>query len=300
MSTIASNNISNVPSSPTALTVGTVTPHAVNLATNGVNYLTISATGQVLVNGMALGNSAGNQPTNSVFGSSSGITNTTGSGNTFVGYQTGKANTSGSSNTFLGTNAGANNTDSQNNTCIGTNTGAIISTGASNNTFLGAQAGASTTTGNNQVIIGYAAAASVPSALNEVTLGNGSVAVLRCQATGITSLSDSRDKTEIADLSVGLSFVNTLRPVSFKWNTRDGAKVGIADSGFLAQELQAAETSFAVSDVLGLVSSSNPEKLEANYSKLLPVMVKAIQELSAQVTELKEKLGAKGCLNKPV
>lgn len=294
MSTIAANNISNVPSNPSALTVGTVTAHGVNFNANGVSHITMSATGQVLVNGMVLGSSGGLQPTNLVFGASSGLTNTTGSGNTFVGYQTGKANTSGSSNTFVGTNSGANATDSQNNTFVGTNTGAIIASGASNNTFVGAQAGSSTTTGNNQIIIGNGAAASVPSALNEVTLGNGSIAVLRCQVTGITSLSDSRDKTDVVDLPVGLSFVNTLRPVSFTWNTRDGSKVGITDSGFLAQELQASETSFDAAHVLGLVSSSNPEKLEANYSKLLPVMVKAIQELSAQVAALQEQLAAKG------
>lgn len=293
MSTLAVNNLTNIPATPTDLTIGTVTPHGVNIVANNVNHITVSVSGQIMVNGMVLGNSGGSQPTNLAFGASSGLNNTTGSGNTFVGYQTGKANTGGSSNTFVGANSGANATNSQNNTFVGTNTGAIISTGASNNTFVGAQAGSSTTTGNNQTIIGSSSAASTPSAVNEITLGNGSVSSLRCQVTGITSLSDSRDKTEVADLPVGLSFINTIRPVSFTWNTRDGAKVGITDSGFLAQELQAAETSFDVANVLGLVSASNPDKLEANYSKLMPVMVKAIQELSAQVNALKEQLTSK-------
>jgi hypothetical protein len=34
------------------------------------------------------------------------------------------------------------------------------------------------------------------------------------------------------------------------------------------------------------VYDANPEKLEASYGKLIPVLVKAIQELSAKVTAL--------------
>ena len=38
-----------------------------------------------------------------------------------------------------------------------------------------------------------------------------------------------------------------------------------------------------------LVSASNPDKLEASYGKLVPVLVKAIQELSAKVTVLENQ-----------
>ena len=37
---------------------------------------------------------------------------------------------------------------------------------------------------------------------------------------------------------------------------------------------------------LDLVYESNPEKLEAKQGKLIPVLVKAIQELSVKVTAL--------------
>ena len=37
---------------------------------------------------------------------------------------------------------------------------------------------------------------------------------------------------------------------------------------------------------LNLVHDTNPEKLEAKQGKLIPVMVKAIQELSAKVAVL--------------
>jgi hypothetical protein len=43
---------------------------------------------------------------------------------------------------------------------------------------------------------------------------------------------------------------------------------------------------------LQLVLKDNPDKLEASPGKLIPMLVKAVQELSAEVKELKEKLDA--------
>jgi len=124
-------------------------------------------------------------------------------------------------------------------------------------------------------------------------LGNASVATLRCAVTSITAISDGRDKTDVKPLEAGLDFVKALNPVSFTWDMRDGAKVGDADTGFIAQELQAAqeETNTVIP---GLVYDSNPEKLEASYGKLLPVLVKAVQELSAENAALKARLDAAG------
>jgi hypothetical protein len=43
-------------------------------------------------------------------------------------------------------------------------------------------------------------------------------------------------------------------------------------------------------EIPGLVYASNPDKLEAGYGKLLPVLVKAIQDLSAQVQSLQAQV----------
>jgi hypothetical protein len=40
----------------------------------------------------------------------------------------------------------------------------------------------------------------------------------------------------------------------------------------------------------GLVFDDNPERLEAGYGKLLPVLIKAVQEISAQVESLKAEI----------
>jgi hypothetical protein len=65
------------------------------------------------------------------------------------------------------------------------------------------------------------------------------------------------------------------------------------EAGFIAQELREAQEN-ANANYLGLVYDENPDKLEASPGKLIPVLVKAIQELSTKVTELEEKLASNG------
>ena len=156
--------------------------------------------------------------------------------------------------------------------------------------------GSTLTTGINNIIIGSNANSSSNTVSNEITLGNSSVATLRAQVTSITALSDRRDKTNIIPIGEGLEFLKKLNPVSFTWNTRDKAKVGIKSAGFIAQELLALQKQSKIGDNLDLVSENNPEKLEARYGNLLPVIVKAIQEESAEkdkeIKALKERLNA--------
>ena len=71
-----------------------------------------------------------------------------------------------------------------------------------------------------------------------------------------------------------------------------GTKEGAQESGFIAQELDEAQQAFAAEAYLDLVLKGNPEKLEATPGKLLPVLVKAVQELSAQNKQLSDRLMA--------
>lgn len=197
-------------------------------------------------------------------------------------------------NTAIGSNALQNATGilGINNIAIGSNSGRNITDGQ-NNTIIGNFAGftpVALTTGNNNTVIGAGAATASATTSNSVTLGNTSITALRCAVTSITSLSDARDKKEVEDLNVGLEFIDGLRPVKFVWNDRDEAgKHDIADFGFIAQDLKAAEEAVEMADVLKLVYDENPEKLEASYGKLIPILVKAVQELSAEVKLLKSK-----------
>lgn len=192
-------------------------------------------------------------------------------------------------NTAIGFRALWNNLTGGYNTVLGSEAGAYITTG-SNNTFLGVSSGVFATTGLNNICIGYNSTTSTPTTSNSITLGNSSNNVLRCAVTSITSLSDSRDKEEVAELAVGLEFVKELNPVSFVWNDREeNGKHGIKDFGFIAQDLKSTQEKYEMAETLGLVYEENPEKLEASYGKLIPILVKAIQDLSAKVEALENK-----------
>lgn len=166
---------------------------------------------------------------------------------------------------------------------------ALISFTGTNSVAIGQIAGSTSTTGTNNVFIGRASLGSSATASNEITLGNSSNSVLRCAVTSITSLSDARDKEDIAKLTAGLEFVKELNPVSFVWNDRnEDGKHGVKDFGFIAQDLKATQEKYDMAETLGLVYEENPEKLEASYGKLIPILVKAIQELTAKVEQLEK------------
>ena len=217
--------------------------------------------------------------------------NTTGGSNVGVGFGTLAYNSTQGSNTAIGTSA-LNIATAADNTSVGSQSLASNTTGNSN-TALGFSAGhasPSNTTGSNNTFIGYNASGSSATASNVITLGNSSIGDLRCQVTSISGLSDARDKTDIAPIPAGLAFVNALNPVSFVWNMRDGGKVGIPEFGFIAQDLQQVQADHGT--VPNLVRDENPDKLEASAGTLIPVLVKAIQELTTQNTLLAARVAA--------
>ena len=214
---------------------------------------------------------------------SSCLRQATGNDNTAMGNNAAYALTTGTNNTVMGHYAQMLHNVS-NNTMIGEMAG--YDTSGSGNTALG-QGTLTGCSGSNNTCIGQSAATSAGDSSNQITLGNSSVNTLRCQDTSISSLSDRRDKTDIVDLPVGLDFINKVRAVKFKWQTREGvpSKDGTIRGGFIAQELQDVMTDFDAY-WLDLIHDDNPEKLEAKQGKLIPVLVKAIQELSVKVTAL--------------
>lgn len=207
---------------------------------------------------------------------------TSGTNCTAVGHQAGTSAT-GNGQTLIGYQAGLNVSNGSNNTVLGASAGVTITSGGTN-TLIGYTADG-IAAGDNQTALGNGATCT---ASNQITLGNASVSALRCQVTTITALSDARDKADIQDLALGLGFINTVRPVRFTWATRDGAKVGIPEAGFIAQELRDA-ASAAGAEWVGLVDETNPDRLEATPGKLLPILIRAVQELSARVAELEAR-----------
>jgi len=267
-------------------------------------------------NGSAFGynalstNTTGND--NSAFGSTALYVNTTGSSNSAFGNWTLAGNTTGNENSAFGYNALSSNTTGNYNSALGFNSLLKNKTGYQNtavghhslennianyNTAIGYNAVSTVTTGTNLTLVGIDANPSSPTAINQITLGNQYVSSLRCNVQTITSLSDVRDKKNIEDLSLGLDFITKLKPRQFNWDRRDWYPDGVSDgskmqeeptAGFIAQELDEVQTS-EDAEWLNLVLKDNPEKWEATYGNLLPVMVKAIQELSIKNEKLEKE-----------
>ena len=261
--------------------------------------------------GVGIGFRAGRYSANNVIaiGHEALAENTSGAEHVAIGYQaldaiiTNNNNTavgsfalSGSiadDNTAFGTRAAINLTTGSGNTAIGSSAFSTSAVTGNNNTVLGHNVASTLTSGANNLILGYNATSSTATVSNEITLGNSSIATLRCQVTTITALSDARDKKYVQDIPLGVSFIQRLHPVSFVWNTRDGGKVDVPEFGFIAQELQQAQADHGVT-LPGLVYDINPERLEAAPGTLIPVLVKAVQELQAQIDDLKRQLAARG------
>jgi hypothetical protein len=246
---------------------------------------------------------------NDAFGAFSLLQITTGSFNTALGGNAGGNLISGTRNTFLGFGAGSQFTSTgDGNVIVGNSSGYAFPGGSGdNNTFIGKDAGwgfsggndnvilgkfttsfGGGLTGNNNIQIGTNSTKASLTASNSITLGNSSNNILRCAVTSITSLSDARDKKGITELSAGLDFVNTLKPVSFVWDDRDEeGRHDVKDFGFIAQDLKKSQEDAKLADTLKLVYEENPEKLEASYGKLIPILVKAIQDLSKEIEILK-------------
>jgi hypothetical protein len=137
---------------------------------------------------------------------------------------------------------------------------------------------------------------------NTVTLGTSAYRWNTVYAAnGTINTSDEREKTNISDTRYGLKEVMQLRPVSYEWIDRpaEGQKLG-----FLAQDLlevipEVVATKEKVVDrETGAAHYVDAERLGVYYADIIPVLVKAIQELElkvesqrAEIRELKNQSG---------
>jgi hypothetical protein len=102
----------------------------------------------------------------------------------------------------------------------------------------------------------------------------------------ITAISDARLKENVQDIDVGLNAILALKPRKFDWKAGKGKDIK-GDRGFIAQEF---ETVFP--NLVDEWKDPAPEG-EAPYKSvrqdLIPVLVKAIQELTARVQTLEAR-----------
>lgn len=148
-------------------------------------------------------------------------------------------------------------------------------------------------------------------------------------ATGTIQTSDARTKTDVQNSVLGLNFINALRPVSYRWIEggnkvirqiyldQDGNEIPegqpipadatpgeiITESvagtrthwGLIAQEVKQVVDAAGV-DFAGWVLSNaeNPDSQQAlRYDQFISPLIKAVQELAAEVATLKAKVHSK-------
>lgn len=171
------------------------------------------------------------------------------------------------------------------NTAFGFGSMANLTTGQ-NNIVIGALAGTGITTGKYNVVIGQGGA--LGPAVFEVTTEDNRIALGTTFATNAyvqvawTIVSDARDKTDIAPLDRGLAFVQQLKPVTYRFKkTREQADAhGPLRAGFLAQDIVPLE------DRPIVIDRDDPDKLRMQSDALVPILVKAIQELTERLEAL--------------
>ncbi len=254
---------------------------------------------------------------NTVIGYTAGTALTTGAFNSFMGEEAGKSRTSGNHNVGIGYQAnGANATSTgTENTCIGNYAGFGFTSGNSN-VAVGYDCMYNLTTGSNNISIGNDAGVTgspggnLTTGSNTISLGDENIGTCNIQ-TDWTVASDQRDKTDFTALDIGLDFINDLKPYTYKWDKRskygdkkaddydlnaqtpDGThKEDWLDIGFKAQEVEVLEKAagYKIAEKTNLTTSltEDGKQYGIKYSKFVPILVKAIQELSAKVKALEE------------
>jgi hypothetical protein len=275
---------------------------------------------------VAVGYDAGNDITtgtnNVIIGGLAGDALTDADFNVAVGQSALGADTKGSRSTAVGYQALVNQnlttaTDTYN-VALGAAAGFATTTG-NQNTLLGANAGDAITTGGGNTIVGYNN--DVPAVGNNfsIIMGTGVTGVggdnftfgrgtldsnIAFGGTSITAPSDERYKESIADSTAGLSFINDLRPVTFQWKKEkdipsdhrayvEGSDNRVINDytnhGFIAQEVKAAIDNHAeLKDGFDMWSEDPIDgRQRLGPAALIPMLVKAIQELSAEIETLK-------------
>jgi hypothetical protein len=114
-----------------------------------------------------------------------------------------------------------------------------------------------------------------------------SAGTINATSTTISAISDRRFKENIVDLDVGLDALLSLKPRKFDWKSGKGKDIK-GDRGWIADEFQQ-----VFPDLIDTWKDKPPEGEEpykAVRPDLMPVVVKAIQELAAKVAELEAKI----------
>jgi len=236
---------------------------------------------------------------------------TIGHDNIAIGQQAIQTATEGLYNVGVGYYALQALTTGDYNMAYGNEAGVVITEGVQN-VLMGGFAGREITTGDNNICLGYntgrtgTPGGEITTGDNTLRIGNQHIANSHVQVDW-TVASDKRDKTDVKPAKMGLDFVNKLEPVTYHWDKRtkytslddlesgktslsnvvhDGThKEDWTDIGFLAQDVEKLENEYGhkLEDKSNLTfKRSDDDAYGLTYAKFVPILTKAIQELSTK------------------
>jgi hypothetical protein len=203
--------------------------------------------------------------------------------NVAVGFQSMYNATSASENVAIGQNSLYNVGNGSGHVALGVDALYSSGNGALNNTGLGYTAGRDISTGDNNTCLGNAAGTStspfnIITENNRVVVGDSNVTNAYIQVAW-TVVSDLRDKVVLGEVPHGLDFVTKLKPIKYQYKEHRDSDVahGSVKYGFGAQDILILE-----GDAPVIVDTEVEDKLKITESHLVPILVKAIQELKAE------------------
>ena len=194
-------------------------------------------------------------------------------------------------NTVVGKGAFGSNSSGQQNVAVGDSS--LNSADASFNTAIGAYAGGNITSGNGNIVIGsldrngnYVPAYDITSDDDHLSMGTTTTQKAYINVPW-SVLSDARYKTEFNEIPHGLDFVKQLNPISYKLRKNKDTEetIGNKSYGFKAQDILALEGDDPV-----IIDTIKEDRLSYKESNLIPILVKAIQDLSKEVELLKQQI----------
>ncbi len=272
------------------------------------------STGQrnTIVGSQAMDNQTMTGSDNTVMGFAAAQNITTGYENILIGKSAASGLTTANANIGIGLEVLDNCTSSTGNIAIGYSCmGGGGMSGTGRNIALGDACGYNVTSGSNNILIGWNAGRTgsqtpqsmggVTTGSNQIHIGNESHSNALVQVSWTVN-SDGRDKTDIKDLDLGLDFIDSLRPVTYRWDKRsqyeDKKPTGEhketkLEVGLIAQEVieQENKSGYNFEDETNLFSweSEDKNKVGLQYEKLVPALINAIKELKAEIEILKSK-----------
>jgi hypothetical protein len=262
----------------------------------GYNALAVNQTSFNTAVGYAALTNNTSGASNTAVGSTALNANSASSGNTAIGDGS-LSRSTGASNTGVGSSSLANNTTGNYNVAVGSlamNGGFSPAITGDSNVAIGFGALRLITSGSNNIAFGNAFSIapvfSVTNQSNRIVMGNTSITNAYVQVAW-TVVSDARDKMNFGSVPHGLDFVRQLNPISYQFKNERDAEVPVPHGnvryGFKAQDILALEGDQPI-----IIDAEDPEKLRYNGEALVPVLVNAIKELSAQVEQMKVELAA--------